>query len=102
MWPIKLGQAFFRVLDGIEVGIYATLGVVLLVGSGIWIFTQVAEVSPTLAIVGAVSSSVVIVGAVVRDLIRRRLSRLTKVVLAAWMLSTFAAVAIDLILVLQS
>ena len=102
MWLIKLGQAFLKILDGLETVIYAIVGAVLLVGSGVWIFMRVYEINPPLAIVGAASSTIVIWGAVVRNLIRRRLSGPTKVVLAAWALCTFVALGIDLVIMSQS
>jgi hypothetical protein len=73
----------FDVLDGIEAVIYVCGGAILLVGSGVWIFMKLAEINPILAIAGASGLAMVVGGAVIHDLMRRRLSRLTKFVLAA-------------------
>ena len=95
-------QRVFDVLDGLEAVIYLCGGAVLLVGSGVWLFIEIAEVNPILAIGGASGLAIVMGGAVIRDLRRRRLSRLTKLVLAAWGLATFAAMIVELIIVLHS
>ena len=92
----------FGALDGIEAVIYACCGAALLVGSGVWALVKLAEVEPVLSIVGAIALATAVGGAVIRDLRRRGLSSLTKFLLVAWALATFAAVVIEIIVLVQS
>jgi len=95
-------ERIFDVFDGIEMVLYACCEAILLIGSGIWIFTKAAEVNLVLAIAGVIGLVLVVGGPVIHDLIRCRLSRLTKFLLAGWALATFVAMAIELMIVMQS
>jgi hypothetical protein len=85
-----------KVVDALDFIVYFGLGAVLFLGSVIWVFFQIADVSPILALCGGLLVASIVGASVTRDIIRRRLGSVSKLLLAGWFVATMILVAFEI------
>ena len=95
----KLSTVFGGILKGIDAldfFVYASLGGLVFLGSLIYVFWRIAAVSQILALCGGLLVASIVGASVARDIVRRRLGSVTKLLLAGWFVSTMALILFEI------